>query len=275
MTITVGAGTEPGDSGRLKDKFFRFQAQEEALVAKTFGHPVISRYGTTTASESGQLIDLTDELGASAFLADHVYQIILRSRASNDANRWLQTWTQTLLGGATPVLLGSPRLLTASGRISSTAVEYGRCHAQATYAGDTATAVAANSSAGSSLGDNSTNTITLTHPVARITPKYVRGINASSDAVTATEGLHVSGYAAGGSSTTMLLYAMDLATPSADGFDDVGVLDVDFFIVPPPSVFLSMNTAQVEVHVGYDASDLIQHYVDVFIGDGEYLPFGA
>lgn len=273
MTVTVGTVTLPGNQGLLKAKTYNFLAQNEAQVARMLGQPQVSGYGTTTASETGALIDLTDE--GFEFLADHVYTIMLRGQHSNDANRWVQCWTQSVLGGTTPVLLGSPQLLNAYGRISTTAVQYGRCHAQATYSQDTATAVAANSSAGSSLGNNSTNTITLTHPVARATPKYVTGINASSDAVTATEGLHVSAYVAGGTSTTILLYAMDLATPSADGFDDVGVLDVDFFIAPPPSVFLAMSTNNVQVHIGYDASDLIQHYVDVFIGEPQYLPFGA
>lgn len=273
MSLGTPVVTKPGNAGLLKTKTYNLLAQDEAQVARTLGQPQISGYVTTSAAETGAVLDLTAQ--GFTFLADHIYTIVLRGQHSNDANRWVQTWVQSVLGGTTPVLLGTPKLLNAYGRIASDTVQYGECHAQATYAQDTATAVPGNSTAGSSLGNNSTNTITLTHPVARAAPKWVKGINASSDAATATEGLHVSAYAAGGTATTMLLYAMDLATPSADGFDDVGVLDVDFFIVPPPSVALVMSTNNVQVHVGYDASDLIQHYVDVFIGDPQYLPFGA
>lgn len=274
MTLAAGTVEKPGFTGKVIQKFLDFLAGNNNQRAKVFRQPDCQNITTTTAAESGQAIDLTDELGASAFQADHIYKITFRSIASTDNDRWIQTWEQYLLGGTTPVLIGSPRLVQAVGVIAGTVVDYGVCHAQATYAQDTATAVAAHSSAGSSLGNNSTNTITLTHPISRATGKYIKGINASSDAATATEGLHVSGYIAGGTATTILLYAMDLATPSADGFDDVGVLDVDFFILPPPSVALSMNSNNVEVIVGHDASDEVRHLVSVWVDeDPLYAPF--
>lgn len=272
MTVTAGTVEKPGFTGLVVKKFLDFLAGNNNQRGKAFRLPDAQNVTTTTASETGQAIDLTDE--GFSFLADHVYKITFRSIASTDNDRWVQTWEQYLLGGTTPVLLGSARLVHAYGVIAGTVVDYGHVHAQSTYAQDTATAVAANSSAGSSLGDNATNTITLTHPIARTSPKYVKGINASSDAVTATEGLHVSGYVAGGTATTILLYAMDLATPSADGFDDVGVLDVDFYILPPPSIALSMNSNNVEVIVGHNASDEVRHLAQVWVEeDPLYAPF--
>lgn len=228
---------------------------------------------TTDNSAASSAMDLTS-LGLT-FAAQAYRRIYFRSTAVSGASTWVQDWEQIVWGndGTTPKLLGSPKLLNAVGQISGTSVQYGKCRAQATYAGDTATAVSANSTAGSSLGNNATNTVTLTHPIARSSPKYIRGLNASTDtANTPTEHLNVGGYVAGGTSTTILLFLADLATPSADGFDDVGILDVEFFIVPPPSIALVMSSNNVQVHVGYDASDNIYHRIEVWAGRQDAHP---
>lgn len=226
-----------------------------------------ARVKTTDNSAASQVIDLTDE--GVLFPANTVRKIRFRSFAVSDNDQYTQEWEQLVLGGTTPKLLGTAKLLNAVGNINGTAVQYGCCRAQSTYAQDTATAVPGNSTAGSSLGNNSTNTITLTHPIARSAPKYIKGINASADVATATEQLYVTGYVAGGTSTTIVLFAADTATPSADGFDDVGVLDVEFYILPPPSVALVMNSNNVEIHCGHDASDDVYHTVSVWIGPAE------
>jgi hypothetical protein len=222
---------------------------------------------TTDNTAASQVMDLTDE--GVTFPAGTVRKIRFRSFAVSDNDQWVQDWEQYVLGGTTPVLLGTAKLLNAVGKIASTAVQYGECAASATYAGDTATAVAANSTAGSSLGNNSTNTITLTHPIARTSPKIVRGVNASSDVATASEQLYVTAFPA--TSTTISLYAADTATPSADGFDDVGLLNVSFYILPPPSIALVMNSNNVEIHCGHDATDDVYHNVSVFVGPAEDL----
>lgn len=270
MTVTAGTVEKPGFSGFLVKKFLDFLAGSNNQRGKTFGLPDAQNITTTTAAETGQAIDLTDE--GFSFLADHLYKVTFRSIASTDNDRWVQTWEQYILGGTTPVLLGSPVLLNAFGVIAGTTVQYGLCHAHATYAGDTATAVAANSTAGSSLGNTSTNTTTLTHPIARATGKRVLGVNASPDVATATELLHAGAFIV--NSTTMSIFTGDLATPTGDGFDDVGQLDVSFYILPPPSIALSMNSDNVEVIIGHDASDEVRHLVQVWIEeDASYAPF--
>jgi hypothetical protein len=271
MTVTAGTVEKPGFSGLLVKKFFDFLAGQNNQRGKTMGLPDYQNITTTTASETGQAIDLTDE-GAS-FLADHLYKITFRSIATTDNDRWIQTWEQYLLGGTTPVLLGSARLINAMGVIAGTSVQYGHCHAQATYAVDTATAVAASSTAGSSLGNASSGTVTLTHPIARATPKWIKGINSSADVVTITESRHTGGFEASSTTFSLFMATFD-ATPEADGFDDVGVIDVDFFIVPPPSIALSMNSNNVEVIIGHNASDEVRHLVQVWVEeDPSYAPF--
>jgi hypothetical protein len=249
-------------------------AQRQTARAELQGRPdFVATAKTTDNSAASEVIDLTTE--GVTFPASTIRKLRFRSIARTGDTQFFQEWEQYVLGGATPVLLGTARLINACASAAGVGKQYGLCRAQSTYAQDTATAVTGNSTLGSSLGDNSTNTITLTHPIARAAPKYIKGINASSDAVTATEGLHVSGYVAGGTSTTIVLYAMDLATPSADGFDDVGVLDVEFFILPPPSIALAISSAHVEVHCGHDASDNVYHYVEVYVGRAEAAAFAV
>lgn len=247
-------------------------------IHRLFGGPQFTATAKTTDNTAAsQVIDLTDE--GLTFPAGSFRKIRFKSTARTDNDVWIQEWEQWVWGndGTTPKLVGTAKLLNAVGEINGTVVQYGNCRAQATYAQDTATAVAANSTAGSSLGNNSTNTITLTHPIARTAAgsKYIRGINASADVATATEQLYVTGDVAGGTSTTIKLYCADTATPTADGFDDVGVLDVEFFILPPPSIALVMTSNNLEVHCGHDATDDVYHDVEIFVGPAEARPVVA
>jgi hypothetical protein len=280
VTLAAGSVDKPGNTGLLVKKFFDFVAGNNNQRGKTMRLPDAQNVTTTTAAESGQAIDLTDEFGASAFLADHVYKITFRSVASTDNDRWVQTWEQFLIGGTTPVLLGSARLLHAFGVIAGTVVDYGLCHAAVNFdSSDTSITttvgtsdVTASSTAGSSIGNVSTNTATLTHPIARVTGKRVLGCNASADVATASEQLYATVFPV--NATTMSIFTADTATPSADGFDDDGRLEVAFYILPPPSIALSMNSTNVEVIVGHDASDEVRHLTQVWIDeDPLYVPF--
>jgi hypothetical protein len=221
---------------------------------------------TTDNTAASEVIDLTTE--GVTFPASTIRKIRFRSVARTGADQFVQEWEQSVLGGTTPVLLGTARLINASASLNGVGKQYGHCRAQATYAVDTATAVAANSTLGSSLGDCSSGTVTLTHPLSRAAPKYVTGINSSPDVVLVTEQRHVGAFVA--NSTTMSLFFADFeATPAADGFDDVGVLDVSFYILPPPSIALVVTSNNVEVHCGHDATDNVYHYVEVFVGRAE------
>ncbi len=278
MTLAAGTVEKPGFTGLLVKKFFDFLAGNNNQRGKTLGLPDASNVTTTTAAETGLAIDLTAE--GFSFLADHVYKVTFRSVASTDNDRWVQTWEQYLIGGATPVLLGSARLIHAFGVINGTVVDYGLCHAAANFdTSDTAittdvgtSVVSTSSSAGSSVGSIATNTATLTHPIARAGGKRVLGCNASADVATASETLYATVWPA--SSTTMSIFTADTATPSADGFDDDGRLEVSFYILPPPSIALAMATNNVTVTVGHDASDEVRHFVQVWVAeDGLYTPF--
>ncbi len=216
---------------------------------------------TTDNTAASSAMDLTT-LGLT-FAAKAFRRLFFRSTAVSGADTWTQDWEQVIWGndGTTPKLHGGARLISATGNIAGTAVQYGQCVARATYSTDTATADALNSSLGSSLGNNATNTITLTHPIARATPKRITGFNNSPANATASGARHLAGITA--TSTTFSLFVTDLASPSAASPAPTD-LTVDFFILPPPSVALVMSTNNVQVHCGYDASDNIYHRLEVW-----------
>lgn len=245
------------------------QAARQTARAELLQRPdFVVRAKTTDNSAASAVMDLT-ALGVT-FDANKWRKLRFRSTARSDNDIYVQEWERYVLGGTTPKLVGTPRLIKSSGVINGTVVEYGYCHAQATYSSDTATVVAANTSAGSSLGDNSTNTITLTHPIARATPKWIRGINNCPAAATASGARHVAGKDA--TTTTFSLFVTDLATPSAAS-PAPSALDVDFFIVPPPSVQLVMATNNVTITAGHDATDDLIHDIEVWIGKQEDVGF--
>jgi hypothetical protein len=220
-----------------------------------------ARAKTTDNTAASNALDLT-VLGLT-FAAGAFRRIFFRSTAVSDNDSYVQEWEQVVWGndGVTPKLLGAPRLLVAYGEINGTPVQYGQCTARATYSTDTATADAANSSAGSSLGNNATNTISLTHPIARSSPKRITGTNNAPATATASGMRHVSGIS--GSSTTFSLFVVDLGTPAAASPAPTD-LTVDFFILPPPSIALVMSSNNVQVHVGHDATDDIYHDIEVW-----------
>jgi hypothetical protein len=269
MTLTASTPTEPGDAGLLIPHFYEFMAQNPVRLARVLGRPSIKNTATTDAAESGQVIDLTD--AGFTFLANTLYQVRLKYWAQTDNDRWYFEREYTVLGGTTPVILDTaPEIEKAVGVIAGTAVKYGRVAASATYAQDTATAVAANSTLGCSLGNISSGVAVFTHPIKRATPvRY--WVNIAAD-VAANDEPRAGGIFAT-NATTAAVNMSDLATPTEDGFADVGAITAFAYIEPPPNAFLTMNSNNVEVHVSHDASDEVLHTVEVFIDEGHAVPF--
>ncbi len=255
-------------------------AERATARAELLQRPDFTAEAKTTAAEVGEAIDLTDE--GVTFAASTLRKIRWRVRSRNGTERWVHEYEQYVAGAATPVLLGTARLVNAVANLNGTSAQYGLCHAVANYdSSDTAvttvvgTSDTTGSTAGSSIGDISTNTATLTHPRARqnsttnTVRRRVLGVNAAPDVATVTEQLHAMCYPVNG--TTMSIFTGDTATPSADGFDDDGRLEASFYIEPPPSCLLVMNSTHVELHVGYDATDNVYHQIEVYVGKAESL----
>lgn len=279
----AASGLMAAVDGDLRQVLARAQApaaDAAGFLGRLFGEAdiiaeaVVDNGLTPVATE---IVDLTDQ--GVTFPATTMRQIKWRWWQQTDNDRWYVEYERWVLGGTTPVLLGTRRLIQAHGVIASANVAYGLCHAAANYdSSDTAITtavgtsdVASSSTAGSSIGDVSTNTATLTHPVARDAGKRVLGVNASADVATATESLHASVFPV--NTTTMSIFTADLATPSADGFDDDGRLEVSFFIEPPGDCNLVMNSTHVEMQITGIASDETRHRVEIFIGRAVQVAF--
>lgn len=233
--------------------------------ATVIAEAVANSEATAVAAE---VVDLTD-LGVT-FPATTMRKIRWLHLLQTDNDRFVVEYERWVLGGTTPVLLGTRKATHSHGVIAGTTVQYGDVQAQATYAVDTATAVAANSTAGSSLGNTSTNTTTFTHPTARSSPKYY-WLTTSPDVATNTEQINSAIF--GASATTASIFTAAVTDGAADGFDDVGVMTAGAFILPPGDCDLVMDSNNVTMKVtGIDA-DETRHRVEIYIGPAIHVAF--
>ncbi len=232
---------------------FRGRAQFEATAK------------TTDNAAASSAMDLTT-LGLT-FPAKSFRRLFARSTVVSGADSWTTEIEQVVWGndGTTPKLLGTPRLINAKGQIAGTAVDYGRVRFSATYSTTTATNTA-RASTGVSCGNTTSGVGTITHPIARAGSK-VLSCNASIDNQTNTtqRTLYVQ---PGVSSTTMTFClaaeGITTATGIINDFAANGVIDGELEILPPPSLAFVMSTNNVQVHVGYDATDNIYHRLEVW-----------
>lgn len=277
MALTLVGGVNNYFDANLIDQdpwnvFAAAQAGNLAAVHMVMNKPTFTiRAKTTDNSAASQVLDLTDLL--VPLTTSTLRTIKFKSTAMTDNDRWVQTWEQDVQGGTTPVLHGSPRLISAHGRINTAYVDYGYVRLAATYAADTATVVAAPySSAGTTIGDTSTGVATITHPIARSGKRCV-SVHASTDVTLNTEHRYPA-VEAGVSSTTMELSLMAEGITTATGivgsFADVGAIDALLYILPPPSIALVMTSNNLEVHCGHDASDNVYHDVEVWVGRNDF-----
>lgn len=278
-TALLDMGAIDGPLSTVMAKAVSPSATQALYLNRLFGEPdilaeaVVDNGLTPVATK---LLDLTAQ--GCTFPATTMRQIKWRHWVQTDNDRYYTEYERWILGGTTPVLLGSRRAIQSHGVIAGTTVAYGVCHAVANYdSSDTAilTAVAGStadgSTAGSSVGNIATNTAVLTHPLARDAGKRILGVNASADVATASEALQAGVFPV--NTTTMSIFTADTATPSADGFDDDGRLEVSFFILPPGDADLVMNGNSVEVQITGIASDETRQRVEVFIGRAVQVAF--
>ena len=221
---------------------------------------------TTDNTAASSAMDLTT-LGLT-FAAKGFRRVFFRSTAVNGADSWTQDWEQVVWGndGTTPKLLGSPRLINCVGQIGGTAVQYGNCKAQTSIV-DTAlgTLNTLHTTAGMSFGAFSSGASTITHPIARATTG-VRSLGAhfSADVSTIGERRECQVVSQASATTCTLTMATNNGTEAVADASDDGELEVELFILPPPSIALVMSSNNVQVHVGYDATDNVYHRIEVW-----------
>jgi hypothetical protein len=273
MTVTAGAVQKPNNTGSSQKKFFDFMARSSAQLGRTLGQPDAGNVVQSTTNETGVAIDLTTEFGASAFQTDTIYRIVFRSIATVAAKRWVQVWEQYLLGGTTPVLMGSPTILSAYGIVSGVTSAYGLVRYHGTTSGATVTN-AADRSAGLSLGNFSGGVATLTIPQSRATARCL-GAHFSEDAGAIADARVLQVRSA--SATTMTVNAFNNTGAEALA-DPTGVNNVDLAleVMPPPGIVLAMSTNNVQAQISHDTAENCRHAVDVWIEeDPTQAPFQA
>ena len=62
MTLGTPTVTAPADTGLVIPEWIKFQAQNPVTMARTMGFPIISIAVTTTTSDTGSVLDLTEQL---------------------------------------------------------------------------------------------------------------------------------------------------------------------------------------------------------------------
>lgn len=283
MTHTLGTPQVPGVIGgnQLIGKFYDFQAKTAQQLATALGQPNATNRSNTTAAEVSKTIDLTANFN---FLANQLYRIRLVGRHCTDNDRWLQEWLYLVLGngvGVAPTILGQGALMFAKGVIAGSVVDYGRVRAHFTTSGGTVTmltdsgALGSASAAGVSLGNFTSGSATLTFPIARATPRAISA-HIAEDAGTIADVRQLcirSGTLAAGTTCTVDCYDVENASPAKSNPNGTNNGDIELFILPPPTIGLVINSTALEVQVGHDASDEVQHDAEVYIDDPRDSPF--
>jgi len=219
---------------------------------------------TTDNSAASSAMDLTT-LGLT-FPAKCFRRLFVRSTAVNGADSWTQELEQVVWGndGTTPVLLGTPRLITSVGEIAATAVKYGNVEYHGTTSGATVTN-GTDVDTGLSLGNFSSGVATLTVPLCRntSTAMRVRTAHLSEDAGTIGD-TRVVQVRAATTTTFTVNVATQNGTEALTDPNGVNNIDIGVTLLPPPSIAFVMSTNNVQVHVGYNATDNVYHRVEVW-----------
>lgn len=226
------------------------------------------RAKTTDNTAASKAVDITAR--GVTFPAGSFRRILFRSIAVTDNDSFFQEWSQIVWGndGTTPKLLGTPRLIHASGEINGTVARYGTVKYHGTTSGATVTD-GTDSDSGVSLGNFSSGVATLTVPICRSTATMrVEAAHFSEDAGTIGD-TRVAQVRAASTTTFAVNIATQNGTEALTDPTGVNNIDIALFLPPPPSIALVMNSTSLECHVGYNATDDVYHDVEIEVGPAE------
>lgn len=221
---------------------------------------------TTDNTAASTVLDLT-ALGVT-FPSNLTRLIRFRSVARSDTDLFIQDWEQYVLGGTTPKLLGSPRLINALGHVAGTASQWGYCEFHGTTSGATVSAVSGVNSAGISCGNFSSGVATLTVPSYR-TGSSVLSTAFSEDAGTVADTRLIQVRPATATTFTINTFDVQNASPAISSPNGNNTFDIRLYLLPPPTVALALATNNVVVQAGFNATDNLDHFVEAFIGRTE------
>ena len=254
-------------------------AQRATAMAELFRMPdFMAEVQATTDTSNVQAIDLTDE--GVTFPARTVREIRGKSWCLTDNDTYYYEWTESVLGGTTPVLLGQ-KIVDGWGEEAGTPFEYGRVHFDATITALT-TLTTVFASKGLAVADIVNGDSDVTIGKNRLC--LVKGAHLSGPSVytASTAGWAVTvdqALLADGSGTDAIQFANSTGT-LVTSTDPVlgGRLSVAFELWPPHNHRLVMNTNNVEVQVtAVDAigDDNLKHRVEIMVGPAKVIGYSA
>ena len=288
MTLGTPTVLAP-ELGLILPEWMKFQAQNPVTMARTLGYPECSIDVTTTTSDTGSVLDLTEQLATLGIgmTTGFYYPITLQHSFQTENDQYFPELHYMIrassVAGTDPVIIGDSAMTTgvqgklgrAFGLLAGVAQGYGRISLNAAGAGNTATeAVDGTNSHGVALADWSTSGA-LTFPLCR-TARVV-GFHYAEDAGTIGDLrlMQVRALAAAGTAT------LDVATlggtEALTAPNGTNQYSVTLDAYPPANAFLVMDgtpdPGHIDVHVLGIASDEVRHQIGVVVGFPIPIPF--
>lgn len=238
-----------------------FTALNEVFSDFDFKASVVS-----STNDTGSVVDLTAK--GITFPADTIRTLGVHYFAQTDNDCWEMEFEQDVLGGTTPILLGTARITRCRGRLNTANVDYGNVELHCTLSGGTVTVVAASSSSGISLANLTNGAGALTFPTGRLAA--VTGAHFAEDAGTINDvrGVQVRTINAAAGTAVLEVFTINGTEAIGAGSQPTGVcnLDVSMKVLPPVNCFFSMSTNNVQLHVLGITDEGVKHTALVKIG---------
>lgn len=263
-----------GDLSFIESKIDSADSQRGQYLARKYGRPAIVAEGVFdngSAAATVSLVDLTS-LGIT-FPATTKRRIRWIHCVQTDNDLYQTEYERWVLGGTTPVLLGSRVVLASSGDVAGTVYAYGDVQLHATTSSATVTVDTAATSAGVSLGNFSGGAASLTFGPCRATP-YANFIHFAEDAGTVADSrqLQIRALAVAGTGTVNS-FDVQNATPALSNPNGVTNIDLGLHILPPGDADLALSTNNVQLQITGIASDETRHRVEIFVSAPVLVPF--
>lgn len=235
----------------------------------------------TTDTSDLEALDLTDE--GVTFPTRTIREIRGKSWCLTDNDTYFYEWTENVLGGTTPVLLGQ-KIVNGWAEEAGTASEYGSVHFAATITALT-TITTIFASKGYALGDIASGKAALTVPPNRLLLVKNATLDATLVSATAAGNIvvinhtNLDGLGTGTDGVQFVALGNAATTDALTDEPKVGTrIDLAFEVWPPHNHRLVMDTNNVTVKcVGTNnvGDDDLKHYVEVFVGPARAIGYSA